>query len=89
MYETTKDPECQSNPEKNNKTGSITFRDFRQYYKSTTIQTTWYWHKNRHMDQRYRTDSSAINPHTYGQLIFDKEGTNMQCRKDSFFSKWC
>ena len=41
------------------------------------------------MDQWYRTDSSAINPHTYGQLIFDKEGMNIQCRKDSFFSKWC
>ena len=34
MYETTKDPECQGNPEKKKKTGSITFWDFRQYYKA-------------------------------------------------------
>ena len=28
-------------------------------------------------------------PHTYGQLIFDKGGKNIQGEKDSFFSKWC
>ena len=29
----------------------------------------------------------GINPHTYGQLTYDKEGKNIQWRKDSFFSK--
>ena len=36
-----------------------------------------------------------INPYTYGQLIFDKDGKNIQLRKDSLFnnntkinSKW-
>ena len=73
---------------KKNGADGIGLPDFRlklqsySHQESTILAT-----KNRNIAQRNRTGSPEINPPTYGQLLHDKGGRNIQRGGDSLTNK--
>ena len=59
------------------------------FFKTVNLKKNIKWRKDRHSDQWNRIENPEMDPQTYGQLIFDKAGKNIQWNKDSLFGKWC
>ena len=60
---------------KRNRARRIRFPDFRLYHKGPGIKTVWYWQKKKtHKFRSMEQDSPEVNPGTYGQVFYDKEG---------------
>ena len=63
---------------KKKRAGGMRFPVFRLYYKATVIKRVRHWQRNRNTDQCNRIESPETNPHTYGHLIHNKVGKNIQ-----------
>ena len=58
--------------------GEITIPDLRFYHRTVVMKTTWYWYRDRHIDQWNRIKDPEIKPDTYGHLILKNEAKNIQ-----------
>jgi hypothetical protein len=55
--------------------------DVRLYYRVIVIIIACYCYRVRQVDQWNKNEDPEIEPHTYGQFIFDKDAKNIQWKR--------
>ena len=74
----TKDSLIHQNNTEKNKVRGLPLLNFKTHHKATVIEIVSYWHKDRHIDQWNRIESTEINSYMYCQLIFEKGANTIQ-----------
>ena len=71
---------------KKNKVGGITFSRFQTVLQNySDLYTVVMAHRSMEQNRQPRNKPT----HLYGQLIFNRGGQNIQCKKDSLFNQQC
>ena len=69
VWKHKRSPKAQTVLRKRNRAGGTMHPEFRLHFKARVFKTALYWHKNKHIDQQSRIETSDANLHTYDQLI--------------------
>ena len=72
----------QTTLKKKNKVGRLTLPDFKTHQETTVIKAEWHWNIGIQIENRI--ESSEIEAHIHGQLVFDKDAKVIGQRKKIF-----
>ena len=64
--------------------GGINIPDHKQYYGAVMLKTASYWYSDREVDQSNSIEDPELIPHTFDQLIFDKNLKTSSVKKIAF-----
>ena len=66
-----------NNPKQRSKAGDVKIPDLKVYDRDIIIKTVWHWHKNRHGEQRDKTQGTNMSTVSFSHLILDKDAKSI------------